>query len=170
MKPDFSNLWEYKEKEFRFDMFLSDNFSNLEDIEQVYACVVSKDMTKLLLVNNKMGLWLLPGGKIEQDESLLDTLVREVKEETNRDIDMESVRPFFYQKSFRKNDNGEWEYVRVEVRYACIVKNDTEFISDPDDGDITETKWVPINEIGEYLKWGNTIELIQRNLLKVLSK
>jgi 8-oxo-dGTP diphosphatase len=47
---------------------------------------------KLLIVkkspyeNIDAGLWTIPGGKIEKDESIIDGLKREIKEEVNLEI------------------------------------------------------------------------------------
>lgn len=43
---------------------------------------------KLLLLKNERGEWDLPGGKIVKGGNLKDTLVREIKEETNLNINV----------------------------------------------------------------------------------
>ena len=48
---------------------------------------------KVLLVNHKkLGVWLYPGGHIEENESPDEALIREVKEETGLDIEILSIK------------------------------------------------------------------------------
>jgi len=104
---------------------------------------------------------MLPGGGVEGRETLLDTLVREVKEETNRDVSIETVKPLFYQYAHRKNESGEWEFLQTEVRFTVVVENDIEFVSDPDNGNTIETKWVSVDNLDKYLDWREAIVKIK---------
>ena len=153
--------WEWQGKEHRFDIFVTDDFSHLQQVKQVYALVLSKDRSHVLVVKEKSGLRMLPGGTVEEGETWLDTLVREVKEETNRDIDLGTVKPLFYQHAYKKNEAGDWEFHRTEIRYSVVVENDRDFVFDPDHGKIIEAVWVPIAKLEEYLEWGETTELIK---------
>lgn len=166
MAPNHTNFWKWQDKEYRFDIYLSEDFTNLKNIKQVYVLVLSKDRTQVLVVYHRSGMWILPGGGVEDSEPLLDTLIREVKEETNRDVNLATVHPLFYQEVYKKNDSGNWEFSRTEVRYSVLVENDNQFISDPDHGDIIEAKWIDISELEKYLDWGKTAEIIMHLLKK----
>lgn len=165
MDADLIVSWDWLGIEHRFDIFVTDDFSHLQHVKQVYALVLSKDSSNVLVVKEKNGLRVLPGGTVEEGETWLETLTREVKEETNRDVALETVKPLFYQHAYKKNAAGEWEFQRTEVRYSVIVENDIDFISDPDHGKIIEALWVPIVKLEEYLEWGETTRLI-KELLK----
>lgn len=53
------------------------------------SAVVTDDMGHILLQRRTdSGLWALPGGGMEMDESLPGTAVREVKEETGLDVEI----------------------------------------------------------------------------------
>ena len=164
MEPHHISYWQWQGKEIRFDIYISGDFSNLRNVKQVYGLILSKDLSKILIVREKSGTWLLPGGTVEPGETMLDTLQREVKEETNRDIALQTIKPLFYQNAYRKNDQGEWEYMRTEVRFKGIVENDFEFISDPDHGNIIEAKWIPITDLDQYLDWGETTRMMMQLL------
>ena len=161
--------WEWQGKEHRFDIFIADDFSHLRQVKQVYALVLSKDRANILVVKEGNGLRMLPGGTVEEGETWLETLAREVKEETNRDIALETARPLFYQLAYKKNDAGEWEFHRTEIRYSVVVENDLDFKADPDHGKIVEAIWVPIAKLDDYLKWGETTRLI-KELLQELNR
>jgi len=49
--------------------------------------------------------WDIPGGRIEPEESLADALVREVKEETNLDVDTANLRLVAAQDIFVQDKN-----------------------------------------------------------------
>jgi|TARA_Y100000310_G_scaffold82857_1_gene79466 8-oxo-dGTP diphosphatase len=59
----------------------------------IITAIVLNEDNKFLLVKRKEnqeihpGKWLLPGGKLEEDESLFQALKREIKEETNLEIE-----------------------------------------------------------------------------------
>ncbi len=61
--------WEWQGKEHRFDIFISDDFSHLRHVRQVYALVLSKDRSHILVVKEKSGLRMLPGGTVEKGET-----------------------------------------------------------------------------------------------------
>ena len=54
-------------------------------IRQVYVWILTNDQ-RIIVVSKDGDTWQLPGGKPEADESLIDTAIREVGEETGLDI------------------------------------------------------------------------------------
>lgn len=53
----------------------------------VKAIIVTSDDKTLLLKRPNDGRWDLPGGGVDADENLADALIREVREETDLEID-----------------------------------------------------------------------------------
>ncbi|AZB44434.1 8-oxo-dGTP diphosphatase [Bacillus sp. FJAT-42376] len=51
-------------------------------MQRVTNCVLKKDDKVLLLQKPRRGWWVAPGGKMEQGESLKDSVIREYREET----------------------------------------------------------------------------------------
>ena len=160
MRPTLINYWNFKDKEYRFDVYMSDDFSNIGEVKQVYGFAISEDKKEMLVVYSKNETWLLPGGGVEEGETLIDTLVREIKEETNRDVDVTTAIPFFYQKTYIKNQDGEWEYKQTQTRYIVKDTNDIENEHVPDHGDITETINISIENIDIYIECKRVIERI----------
>jgi 8-oxo-dGTP diphosphatase len=63
-------------------------------MKNIRPSVVLVKNDKVLVVRSNYSddtFYLLPGGSIESDETLVDTAVREVKEETNYDIQIEKL-------------------------------------------------------------------------------
>lgn len=71
---------------------------------------------KILLLKNERNEWDLPGGKFNNDFSVEDCLIREVKEETNLDIIVENLLTVFVYNI------QNWIDVFVLV-YQCQLKN-----------------------------------------------
>ncbi|MDO6449200.1 NUDIX hydrolase [Oceanobacillus profundus] len=56
-------------------------------VDVAYALIYDEDKKKILMVNNRGGGWTLPGGAVEQGETLEQAVIREVKEETSLTIE-----------------------------------------------------------------------------------
>jgi 8-oxo-dGTP diphosphatase len=51
-------------------------------VQRVTNCVLIKDNQVLLLQKPRRGWWVAPGGKMESEESIRDSVIREYREET----------------------------------------------------------------------------------------
>jgi ADP-ribose pyrophosphatase YjhB (NUDIX family) len=101
---------------------------------------------KLVIVYSaEKGYWSLPGGGVEQGESVEQALEREVKEETNMKV--LSQRLIGYQ------DLSEPDKDYRQTRSVCIVEPYGDFVSDPA-GDITEIRLIDPKELTKYIDWG----------------
>ncbi len=60
-------------------------------VDVVYALIYKEDEKKVLMVNNKGGSWSLPGGAVKRGETLEKAVIREVKEETNLNIEVGEI-------------------------------------------------------------------------------
>lgn len=81
--------------------------------------------------------WAFPGGKPEYYEDLDEAVKREVKEETN--LDVESLGPVF-----AKVYPEKMEF--LSIYYLCEVKSGEEKAGE----DFVELKWVSPNELEKY--------------------
>ena len=61
----------------------------------------------------------LPGGLLK-GENVENTLVREVKEETNRDVQVGSIQPSSIRRHLQK-ENGQWNSDGYQVRLLVFV-------------------------------------------------
>ncbi len=102
----------------------------------VTVCIKEKD--KFLIIQEGIpkayGLWNLPGGHLDDNESIIDGAIREAKEETGLDIELTSILSI--QRSL-VNEN----IVRIVFNAKKISGNITY-----DKNEILDCKWITIDE------------------------
>lgn len=109
--------------------------------------IILKDNEVLMLLRkNKFdaGLYSLPGGCMESGETVKEAAAREIKEETNLDVDLEQMNivSSLHRICLDKNNAG-WqsiEHVVVSNKF-----NGTPTVMEPDKSD--ELKWFPLNNL-----------------------
>ena len=101
---------------------------------------------KVLIVKRKYdplaGQWSLPGGGVELGETLEDSVVREMLEETGLDIEVGPVIEVF--DRITRDSNGEVKYHFVLVDYLCWpVGGELQASSDVEDARFVEPADLP---------------------------
>lgn len=98
---------------------------------------------------------------VEPGETLEQTLVREIQEESN----MEVLRalPVGYQRVIDTRDGSDI----YQLRYVCIARPYGPFVSDPA-ASITETKLIDPADCKQYFDWGEIGDRIIERALEVL--
>ena len=84
---------------------------------RVKAMLINSKNEILLAHNN--GTYQFPGGHKEDDESMEDTLIREVKEETGIDVDLE-MGPFMQIVTYDSNYFGTGKKMCSKIYYYII--------------------------------------------------
>lgn len=137
-------------------------------VSQVYGIIVN-EKNEILLVLHRRGDYLLPGGTVEIGESLIETLERELYEEAAVKIDLISLKEGFWQQVYKLENSDspeiEWKKDVIQVRYLARANQIDKFIKDPAGGMIIAQKWVKIEDLDTYLKWGQANQVI-KNLAK----
>ena len=110
-------------------------------IDVVAAVIQNKD-GKILIAQRNLkksqgGLWKFPGGKIEQNETKEEAIVREIKEELNLDI---FVKKYIGQKIFNYPEKSI-NLIAIE----CQSKNCEIKLLEHED-----IKWVNKNELNNF--------------------
>ena len=120
-------------------------------VSQVY---VKKDNKILMVQENKeskKGKWNMPAGKLEDNESIIDAAIRDIKEETNINIKITGLI------AIQQNITSigqliilyfKGEYLSGEIKY--------------DEKEIADVKWMTIEEIQKLdksiIRGGETID------------
>mgnify|MGYP004568748995 FL=1 len=112
-------------------------------ISRCAAIIYNKDKTKVLMFSFK-NYYMLPGGRIEFNETSLDAIKREIKEETGYDLKFTFQG---VQENFLRKDNKDiMQYVFL---YETIYDGDTSsFVSKDNESQIFT--FIDINKLDEY--------------------
>jgi bifunctional NMN adenylyltransferase/nudix hydrolase len=119
----------------------------------------------ILLVKRKAepgkGLWALPGGHLEMDETLQDGVIRELREETGIKVPVPVLKgsvhaTHMFDDPFRSN-------IGRVVTFASYIKlmDDTSLPKVKGADDAEKARWVPISEIAEDKLFDDHYHIIQ---------
>ncbi len=124
--------------------------------------VIIEDGNLLVNRDDKDDFYKLPGGTVEEGDSLIDACHREVKEENNAEIEI--IRPLNPMIIYKNPQTGE-KMVIVLIHYMAKLKNKSEVKPMPP---IKETVWLSIEEIkkGKYNVAPNIKFLIEKGDIK----
>lgn len=99
------------------------------------AGLIVVNENKILLVKNPKNQWLLPKGHLEKDETEEQAAVREIKEET--DIDVELIPGFREEDAYWFREKGE--LVRKEVVFFMAKAKNSNITVDKDE--LSDANW-----------------------------
>ncbi len=124
--------------------------------EKACGCIII-DNGKVLLIKQLSQAWGFPKGHTEHDESEEETAKREVKEETNIDVEINSKKRYSIEYITDKGNNKEVVFFLAKKTGGTLKKQDSE---------ILEAKWLSFHEAIETISYENTKELF----IKVLKE
>ena len=87
------------------------------------------------------GYWSIPGGKVEPGESVVDTVARELREETGLEVQVTDLVEVF--ERITRADDGAVEDHYVILDYLCEVTGGKLQAGD----DATDARWFSLDEI-----------------------
>lgn len=128
-------------------------------VNQVYAWLFTHD-NKIAIVSKDGRKWQLPGGKPNKHETYLQTIVREVTEETGINTDsVSSQYKFFGYYDILETDNlkNDDEYLQLRVSLK-LNKNADEYIlhqQNEDEEQIRYAKFVTVDELTQHIPWAS---------------
>lgn len=119
---------------------------------------------KVLIINSNNEVLLgyshndyqFPGGHVEKGETLIQTVNREILEETGINLDIKDVEPFACAMGYYKDWPSEGKNRKIEIYYYEIKTDEkpnldnTEYTEHEKKGDF-ELKYITLNEVEEVL-------------------
>lgn len=135
-----------------FGDFISGDRKGLRTMKKVNivsALIFDEAREKIVLVKNENSghpYWSLPGGELEENETLPEAVKRETKEETGLTVsvgDLNTIREVFFNK---KGHHG-----LVFTFNARFLTGEIQ-INDPDN-EILEAKWMNLHEANEVMPY-----------------
>jgi len=130
--------------------------SDIDDVvKRVKVLIINSDNE--LLLGYSHNEYQFPGGHMEDGESLVETAVREVLEETGIELNLTDMSPFasfirYYKDTpiIGKNKKSEIYYFKVMTDETPNLLN-TKYTEDEKDGNF-ELKYISISEVEDVLK------------------
>ena len=120
--------------------------------EKACGCIIIEN-NKVLLIKQTSNQWGFPKGHVEHDETEEETARREVKEETNLDVDINLNKRY---EMFYTTDKGKYKQVVLFLAKKIggeIKKQESE---------IKEIQWFDFQEALETFTFDNTKELFEK--------
>lgn len=160
--PIYSENTIYKETPYLTELFPLDDYSQLPSIQQVQAvCFLNEN--QVVFYKNIEGRYGNPGGSIEQNESIEETLARELVEEAS--LKLIKCTPIGYEKVTNLKTNE----ISYFLRMVALVELLDEPINDPCNKAIDRIV-VNYENAAQTLNWGKKGELLitlGKNHLKI---
>ena len=125
----------------------------------VSGIVFNKHKQILLIRRNQppaMGMWSIPGGKLEAGESLTEACRREIKEETGLDTDIKHIVAVV-----ERRVEG-FHYVIID--YLALLA-DEEHGQPVAKSDVSEARWVSLEDLDAYDLVDGIAEIILRTYI-----
>ena len=130
------------------------NKNNLTDnditevVKRVKVFIVNSS-NEILLANSNHE-YQLPGGHVEENEELLDTVKREIKEETGINLNVTNIEPFAASIGYWKDWPEEGKNRKTEIYYFEVL---TDLKPDMNNINLTEKEkeGIPLNTIEKVI-------------------
>lgn len=105
----------------------------------VAYCLISNDRNQILMVyNGDVDSWSMPGGLVEEGETIEQAAIREVYEETGLEVEINNMLAINECQSINKNEHAIFFTVGASIKGGSIE------ILNPNE--ITVVKWMDIEE------------------------
>ena len=119
--------------------------------EKSCGCIIVNNKNEILLVHHNKGHWDFPKGHIEEGETEVQTAIREVKEETN--IDVEVNEKYRYSVEYSPKE----DVMKQVVFFLAKNKNDHK---EAQVEEVSEVKWFKYKDALEIITYNTSKEVL----------
>lgn len=120
---------------------------------------------KILIINSNNEILLgyshndyqFPGGHVEENEELIETVNREIKEETGIELNLNYIEPFARKSGYYKDWPEEGKNRKIEIYYYEVKTdekpnlNNTSYTEHEKEGNF-ELRYIPLSKVEEELE------------------
>ncbi|MBT2691272.1 NUDIX domain-containing protein [Bacillus sp. ISL-47] len=127
------------------------------------AVIIKNNRILLIEFDDEKGVhYNLPAGGVEPNESLLDAVKREAKEEASIDVEVGPLA-FVYEYAPHLNDNKYGEIHSLGLMFECKLREGSiPMMPANPDVNQTDVKWVPLSDLKNIVLYPNIKEHIIR--------
>ncbi len=123
--------------------------------------IILDEKKRVMIYQEKKGNYRIPGGHPEKNETLEETLKREVLEEVN--VTIENISYLGFQEVI-----GDTKDSYAQVRMLATIKSIGEERPDPAEQETYKRILIPLEELNDYLNWGSVgDEMTEQALNKI---
>jgi len=126
----------------------------------VGAVIFKNDEVLLIKRGNPplAGEWSIPGGKLEENESIIEAVQREIKEECNVLVDIDDLIDLFEYIEKDEKNRVKYHFIVFDFR-AQYLKGELDHLSD-----VSAARWVKVNDLDKYKMKKDTKNMIMKAL------
>lgn len=117
------------------------------------------DNDKVLLLKHNEGHWDFPKGHVENEETEIETALRETKEETNLDVQINETNRYMIRYSPKENTTKD-----VIFFVAQPITNDVK----PQVEEIAEIRWLTFEEAIQKITYDNSREILKQVIQDII--
>ena len=121
--------------------------------EKSCGCIIINDKKEVLLVHHTKGHWDFPKGHIEPGETEIQTAIREVKEETNIDVEVNEKYRYVTEYSSKEDVMKE-----VVFFLAKNINNNKQAQLE----EVSEVKWFIFEEALDKITYDTSKEILMK--------
>jgi len=120
--------------------------------EKSCGCIIV-DGNEVLLIQHNEGHWDFPKGHVEQNETEVETAIREVKEETNLDVIVYEDKKYINEYYTKKDTLKQVVFFLAKCTNKEVKKQEEE---------IQNIEWLPFEEAINRITHDNSRELLKQ--------